>query len=530
MIQYRVGIDVGGTHTDSVILDSENKVVRVAKVNTTRDVITGVYNALQSVLTKSSMDPNKVIAVMFGTTHCTNAIVERKRLAKVGLLRIGKISTSGIPPLFNLPKDLVDSIAPIAIMINGGHEYDGREIIPLDEGEVHRSAHAFKNDNVRSIAISSVFSPVSDSHEQRAARIISRYLPGVPISLSSEIGSIGLIARENAALLNAALVDVADSAIISFEKAVKEVGITKAKLFLTQNDGTLMTTSYARKYPVKTIACGPTNSMRGAAFLTGVTDGIIVDIGGTTTLVGVLSKGFPRESGVPANIGGVSTNFRMPDILAVGCGGGTVVRIAENSEVRLGPDSVGYELTEKGMSWGGSYLTTTDIALANGYFTIEDDGKCDPSRLSSLDRELTKKVSEKIIQMVEDAVDRMKTTAAPVDVVLVGGGGIIIPKSYYSSFAGASRVIRPELFQYANAIGAAIAQASGEVDRIFSYENSTRERVVDQAVEMCKAEATKAGAVPETVRVVEVEQIPLGYISAKALRIRAKAVGDLALT
>ena len=529
MTQFRIGIDVGGTHTDSVILDQANNVVGVAKVDTTRDIITGVHNALKTLFSNSpTVNVNEIIAVMFGTTHCTNAIVERKRLTKVGLLRIGRISTSAIPPLYSLPRDLVDSMAPVSIMVNGGHEYDGREIVPLDESEVHDAARKFKEGDVRSIAISSVFSPVSSSHEERAAKIVSEYLQGAPISLSSEIGSLGLIARENAALLNAALIDVADSAIVSFEKAVNDVGITKAKLFLTQNDGTLMTTSYARKYPVKTIACGPTNSIRGAAFLTGITDGIIVDIGGTTTLVGALSKGFPRESGVAANIGGVTTNFRMPDIFALGCGGGTIVRKLEPNGIQVGPDSVAYELTEKGMSWGGRYVTTTDIALANGYFSIAD-GKCDTERLASLDRVFTKRAAEKIIEMVEDAVDRMKTTAAPVDVVLVGGGGIIIPKSHYSSFAGASRVIRPELFQYANAIGAAIAQASGEVDRIFSYENSTREKVVEEAIELCKADAVRAGAIPQTVRIVEVEQLPMTYVSANALRIRVKAVGDLTL-
>ncbi len=529
MPQFRIGIDVGGTHTDAVALDQNNKVVGFSKVDTTKDVISGVYNALETLLrTTPAVRVDEIIAVMFGTTHCTNAIVERKKLAKVGLLRIGKLSTSSIPPLFRLPKDLVDSFAPVAIMVNGGNEYDGREIVPLVESEIHEAAKIFENQKVRSVAISSVFSPVNKTHEERAAKIMMEYLPDAPISLSSEIGSLGLIARENAALLNAALVDVADAAIISFEQAVRKAGITKARLFLTQNDGTLMTTEYAKRYPVKTIACGPTNSIRGAAFLTGITDGIIVDIGGTTTLVGALRKSFPRESGVAANIGGVVTNFRMPDILALGCGGGTIVHVGAGEELKIGPDSVAYELTTKAMSWGGNHLTSTDVALAKDPSIIKDPN-CDPERLSSLDKDLVERASKRIVKMVEDAVDQMKTSAGPVDVVLVGGGGIIIPSSHYSSFVGASRVIRPELFQYANAIGAAIAQASGEVDRVFSYENSTREKVIEEAMEMCKADAIKAGAVPATVKIVEVEQIPMSYVAASALRVRAKAVGDLAL-
>ena len=379
---------------------------------------------------------------------------------------------------------------------------------------------------MRSIAISSVFSPVNSAHEERAAKIISSTLPSIPISLSSEVGSLGLLPRENATFLNAALVDIASLAIESFEKAVRKYNI-RARLFLAQNDGTLMTTEYARKYPIRTIACGPTNSIRGASFLTGITDGIVVDIGGTTALVGALVNGFPRESGVVADIGGVTTNFRMPDILAIGCGGGTIVR-QEGDKVTVGPDSVAYELTTRAISWGGNDVTTTDIALASGYASI-DDVNCDPSRTANLDKNFVNQAKDRIIAIVEDAVDRMKTTMDPVPVILVGGGGIIIPKEHYSSFKGASKVIRPDLYQYANAIGAAIAQASGEVDRIFSYEKSTREKVVEEAVEMCRADAIKAGAVPETVRIVEVDQIPMTYVSANALRIRVKAIGELSI-
>ena len=187
-----------------------------------------------------------------------------------------------------------------------------------------------------------------------------------------------------------------------------------------------------------------------------------------------------------------------------------------------------YELTERGVSWGGNSLTTTDVALANGYVSIQD-GKCDPSRISHDDRLVATKAAQKIVDIVEDAVDRMKTVAGPVVVILVGGGGIIIPKSRYSTFKGASEVMRPDLFQYANAIGAAISQTSGEIDRVFSYENSTREKVVQEAIELSRLDAIRAGAVAETVKVVEVDQIPMSYVSANALRIRVKTVGSVDL-
>jgi N-methylhydantoinase A/oxoprolinase/acetone carboxylase beta subunit len=114
----------------------------------------------------------------------------------------------------------------------------------------------------------------------------------------------------------------------SFEQALTDIGV-EAPLYISQNDGTLISAGQAAAYPVLTIGSGPTNSMRGAAFLTGVRDAIVLDVGGTTTDVGVLANGFPRESSVAVDIGGARTNFRMPDILALGLGGGTRIHLDE---------------------------------------------------------------------------------------------------------------------------------------------------------------------------------------------------------
>src|SRR5690625_4504066 len=126
-----------------------------------------------------------------------------------------------------------------------------------------------------------------------------------------------------------------------------------------------MSNSYAQKYPIFTIACGPTNSIRGAAHLTNEPNAVVVDIGGTTTDIGVLSNGFPRQTSLAAEVGGVRTNFRMPDIYTIGLGGGTRIRRAE-ADWKIGPDSVGYQLTEKAIVFGGDDLTATDIAIGAG--------------------------------------------------------------------------------------------------------------------------------------------------------------------
>lgn len=526
-MKLRVGIDVGGTHTDAVILDENNTLVAAAKVDTTPDVTSGINGALEEVIKGSNIDTENVSAVMFGTTHFTNAIVERRNLAHVGFLRIGKPATLGVKPMFSLPKDLRDAIGNTWNVVSGGHEYDGREIWAFDEAATHETAKEFRTNGVEAVAIAAVFSPVNPAHEERAAQIVSAVMgPDVPITLSHKIGSIGLLERENGAILNAALAKVAPATIRALEEAVARVGLKKAKTFLTQNDGTLMNVDYARKYPVRTMACGPTNSMRGAAFLTGVRDGIIIDIGGTTALVGAIAHGFPRESSVAVEIGGVRTNFRMPDLLAVSCGGGTVVKLGDSS-VELGPESLGYRIVRDSVAWGGEILTTTDVALGLGEAKI-DDPNCRPERIRErYTMDVLNRAYEKIISTLEESVDRMKTSADPVSLVLVGGGGIIVPKRVYSTFRGASIVIRPDHFQFANAIGAAIAQVSGEIDKIYDLDKMTRLQAIDAAKKSAAEEAISAGADPTSVEIVEIEEIPLSYLPGTATRIRAKAVGRL---
>lgn len=523
----RVGIDVGGTHTDAVILDSKNRIVSAEKVDTSEDVSTGISNALDLVLRRSGVDRREITAVMFGTTHCTNAIVERKRLAHVGLIRIGKPATVGIPPLYSLPEDLRRAIGDSWAIVSGGYEFDGREIWQFDENATTQAAEKFQSEGVEAVAICSVFSPVNAAHEKRGEALVSKVMGGIPITLSHEIGSIGLLERENASALNCALVDVANAAIAGFQESVKRAALSSAKIFLTQNDGTLMTVDYARKYPIKTIASGPTNSMRGAAFLTGLNDGIIVDIGGTTTLVGAIVHGFPRESGVAVEIGGARTNFRMPDLVAVSCGGGTKVDIGAGASPKVGPESVGFKITKESYAWGGHTLTTTDVALGLGYAEISDSD-CRPDRVKKAFTEgALSAAMEKIVGIFEDSVDKMKTSADPVPVVLVGGGGIIVPSKYYKKLRGVSKVIRPDHFQYANAIGATISQAGGEVDAIYDLDKMTREQAVAKAKEEAIGDAVSAGADPSTVEVVETEELPLSYLPGTAIRIRAKAVGKL---
>jgi N-methylhydantoinase A/oxoprolinase/acetone carboxylase beta subunit len=334
------------------------------------------------------------------------------------------------------------------------------------------------------------------------------------VTRSSEIGRIGLLERENAAILNACLRALAKETVAAFRRSIAEMGIS-APLYLTQNDGTLMSADFAELYPVLTFASGPTNSMRGAAFLSGLKDAMVVDIGGTTSDVGALTHGFPREASVAVDIGGVRTNFRMPDVYSFGLGGGSHVA---TDPLKVGPRSVGYRLTKEALIFGGSQLTTSDIAVAAGIVEIGDK-----SKVAHLDKKLVADALERIQEMIAAGVDRMKTSADAVPVIIVGGGSVLVSHDV----AGASEMVKPNHFEAANAVGAAIAQISGEVDRVYSLESMSRNEAVDNAKAEASAKAVEAGADPATVQVVDVEDVPLTYLPGNATRIRVKAVGDL---
>lgn len=515
-MNYRLGIDVGGTNTDAVIIDSESNLIAKVKTPTTADVTGGIFKAIHLVIEKAGVDRSKIRFAMLGTTHCTNAIVERKKLCRVGVLRLGRPATESIEPMMDWPMDLAEVIGRNCFILKGGYEFDGREIGSIDEEEIRQVLRKIKG-KVDSIAINTVFSSIRADQEYRAAEIVREELGDVPVSLSNEIGSLGLLERENATILNAALMDVAKMITYAFRKGLEEEGVSNAVPYLCQNDGTLMSAEYTEKYPILTVACGPTNSIRGASFLSRKKNAIVLDVGGTTSDIGVISNGFPRESSLAVDIGGARTNFRMPDLVSIGLGGGSIIH-QENDGFVIGPDSVGYLLTEKAYVFGGDTLTATDIAVRLGMADIGDSTK-----VEWINRDFAEKVMKRIMETVTRGIDRMKLSNEPVPLVLVGGGSVLI----WDKIEGVSEVIRPDSFDVANALGSAIAQVSGQVDRIFTLVGITREQAIEQARKMAVEEAVKAGADPTAIEIVEVEDIPLAYHPGNATRIKVKAAGNL---
>lgn len=514
---YKLGIDVGGTNTDAVLIDEKLQVVAEIKHPTTGDIYDGILGALREILEVSGIDRSEIAQAMLGTTQCTNAIVERKNLAPIGIMRIGAPATLGIPPMVDWEEE-IQKIAVESVIVGGGFEYDGKELAAFDETAARAFFERMKG-KVSSIAISCVFSTVRNDHELAAAKLCREVMgDGVHVSISSEIGSMGLIERENATILNAALYQVAERFTEGFARSLADQGVEHAEVYLSQNDGTLMTMEYARKYPILTIACGPTNSIRGASYLSRKKDAIVIDVGGTTTDLGVIQNGFPRESSIAVTIGGVRTNFRMPDVVSIGLGGGSIVRKCGN-QVTVGPDSVGYEITSKAKVFGGNVVTATDIAVRLGMVDIGDK-----MLVADIELEFAQKAMSRIRELVEDGIDAMKLSQEDADVVLVGGGSVILPEN----LAGARSVVRPDYFGAANAIGSAISKVSGTYEQLVNYDEIPREEALARAKEEAAAMAVAAGAIPETVEIIDMEDVPLAYYPGNTNRVKIKAAGDLA--
>src|SRR6201994_1292588 len=495
-------------------MDAADRVIAKAKVPGTADITSGIVAAIDAVLGTPGVEPQRISHVMLGTTHATNAVLERRTLRRVGVIRIGGPATYSIRPMFGWTRDLVDAVSVGAEIVDGGIEFDGQDLSPLDTDAIARFLGRVGG-KADGVVITSVFAPVSARHELLAAEVVKRELGEVHTSLSHEIGSIGLLERENAAILNGALAGVARDVAGAMLDALTAHGL-RPVTFFAQNDGTLMSLDQALRYPVLTIGSGPANSVRGAAFLTGLTDSLVADVGGTSTDVGVLTNGFPRDSSQGVEIGGVRTNFRMPDLVTIALGGGTVISPGAEG-VQVGPRSVGYRLTQEALVFGGTVPTLTDAAVAAGRAAMGDRSRAGGSAPA---------LAEALAQadvMLADAIDRVKTSREDRPLIAVGGGSILVP----DRIAGVSEIIKPEHFDAANAVGAAIASVSGQVDRIFHYGEDGRQAILEEAQDEARERAVAAGADPGAVQIIEVEEIPLAYLTTPAARVRVKAAGTL---
>ncbi|EUC48694.1 hypothetical protein COCMIDRAFT_23471 [Bipolaris oryzae ATCC 44560] len=527
----RIGVDVGGTNTDGVIIDptrsndEDRGIVAWHKAPTTTDPSHGIANAITTMFKSASVDPASVASVTIGTTHFVNAVVtrDRTRLSRVAVIRLCGPFSKHAPPCVDWPTSLRNIILGHYALLKGGLEVDGSLISEIKEEEIVEQCRIIKEKGIKSIVVNGVFSPIDtiDKQEERASEIIRRELGNdVDIVLSKAVANLGFLERENAAILNASILSFARKTIASFQTPVKKLGLN-CPVFITQNDGTILSGKAASQLPIRTFSSGPTNSMRGAAFLMGKQEKeamMVVDVGGTTTDVGLLlANGFPRQQAAYSELSGVRMNFSYPDVKSIGLGGGSLVRRVEG-KMQVGPESVGYKLPEKALVFGGSVATATDyVVAASSDVAIGEPDKV-RGKLQEGDVQAFKTETKR---MLESIIDTMKTSPEDLPVLLVGGGAVIAP----DELKGASRVIKPRWSGVANAIGAAMARVSAVIDTVKSTEKQSQKELLEEICAEAKQKTIEAGGSADTVAIVEVEDLPLQYVANKT-RFMVRAAGD----
>jgi len=323
-VELGLGIDAGGTYTDAVIVEfASQRVLAKAKALTTKDDFSRGVAAAMGKLPADLV--TQVQLVSLSTTLATNAIVEGKG-GKVGALCLG-FDEYDLAKISHQPKYAVP----------GHTDITGREIVPLDETALRAAVTSLlEREQVDAFAISGMVSVMNPAQEIRARQIV-REMTDKPVVCGHELSmQLDTIKRTITALLNARLLPIIAELIEDVKSVIDRAGIN-SPLMVVRGDGTLMSEKLARLTPVETILSGPAASVCGAQFLSGLQNGLVVDIGGTTSDIALMIDGQPVVANKGARVGEWSTNVGAVDIETVGLGGDSVIAISREHRVLIGP-------------------------------------------------------------------------------------------------------------------------------------------------------------------------------------------------
>jgi N-methylhydantoinase A/oxoprolinase/acetone carboxylase beta subunit len=473
----RLGIDDTGTGTVAALLDAAGQVLAWHRAD-------GVPATLAGVL--AGIPGAAVGQVMLATARPGEALARQDGLARVGVLRIAAPATTAVPPLAGWPPELAARVGAVVRVIRGGHRYQGEELVPLEVAEVRRFARDCRG-AVDAVAVTAVSSPTNPDHERRAADLLAAELgTAVPVVQGHQLAGLGLLERENAAVLAAALAPPTAALVADTQAALRRHRV-RAELYLCQHDGTLLTAAEAVRRPVLTAAAGPAGAVRGAAHLTGCADAVVVDLGERALHVGLLAAGRPAESAGYLRLGGVRTSYRAARSVTAALGAASAVR---TEPLSIGPDAAGPSLVEV-LDGGGRRAAAVRALLAG---------------------------------QVERLVEAVRASRAELPVIAVGAAARLVPDRPLLPDRPRG-VLRPEHGAVAGAVGAAVAPASGSVDRTFRYGEHGRDACLDEARELARLAAVRAGANALTVRITALTELPPHHPGGGCVRVRVTATG-----
>ena len=383
-MRYRLGVDVGGTFTDVLLLEETSGTTWRAKTpSTPADQSVGVLNGVRKVCAEAGIELAEVGQVLHGTTVATNAILQNKGA------RVGLVTTDGFRQVLQIARSFVPGglagwiiwpkPEPLArledtIEVVGRIAADGSEVTPLDESQARTALAALKGEGIEALTISLINSYANDDHEQRVAVWAAEELPGIPVSISSHVlPEMREYERTLTTVANSYVQPEVSRYVKNLDTSLRETGI-EAPLSILRSDGGLVQSAKAAEDPVSLLLSGPAGGVTGAVWFAeqaGFSDFLTFDMGGTSTDVALVLGGEPRI-GRETKVGDLAVRATSVDVRTVGAGGGSIAHVPELTKaLRVGPQSAGADPGPASYGGGGTEPTVTDANVVLGYLPGE---------------------------------------------------------------------------------------------------------------------------------------------------------------
>lgn len=379
-MSYRLGVDVGGTFTDLLLVNEQNGDAFTAKVpSTPKDSSIGVLNGIEKVCRNAGVDPRDITHFMHGTTVATNTVLTGSGA------RVGLVTTKGYRQVLQIARSFVPGglggwviynkslpIAPLALTIEADERVGakGEVVRKLNEAALRRDLKALGKKGIEALTISLINSFANDAHEKQVAKIAAEVLPGIPVSLSSEIvPEMQEYERTITTVANSYVRPKVESYVHNLQRQLQK-SMKGVKLRILRSDGGLASADAAADFPVNMLMSGPAGGVSGAVWVckqAGFRNLLTFDMGGTSTDVCLVQDAKPqlrRET----TVGDVTVRASSLDVRTVGAGGGSIAKVPELTRaLRVGPESAGADPGPAGYDRGGTLPTVTDANLVLGY-------------------------------------------------------------------------------------------------------------------------------------------------------------------
>ncbi len=416
---YRLGVDVGGTFTDLLLIDEASGGTFRAKVpSTPDDSSVGVLNGIEKVCQTAGVQPGKITHVMHGTTVATNTILEGKGA------RVGLVTTEGYRQVLQIARSFVPGIlagwiiwpkpeplAPLELTVEakGRLSARGEEVRPLDEGHLREQLAYLRDRGIEALTVCLINAYAGGVHEQRIREIAEEVMPGVPVSISSDVlPEMYEYERAITTVANSYVAPVVQRYVQNLDDELKKRDIN-AHLHILRSDGGLASVEATRNSPVNVLMSGPAGGVSGALWIAkqaGYKNLLTLDMGGTSTDVALILDGVPRKRR-ETTVGDVTVRASSLDVRTVGAGGGSIAHVPELTKaLRVGPQSAGAAPGPAAYGRGGTQPTVTDANVVLGYL---------PAELIGGEMQLDAAAAAQSVKTVADALGlKLKRAAAGI--------------------------------------------------------------------------------------------------------------------